>query len=566
VQVLDAARVDEEADRGRIGPLWVHAIGLLIVLLALVPLVGTDAVFSADEGAAAIQARRVAEEGAWVGRHPLPEVDTDVLGYPVHLAEETSEGWHELTRHPLYIRVLAGAWSAGGFAAMVGLSILATVGAATVTASLAGRLEPRLAVPTLWVMGLASPLVFDGYLVIAHSLGAFFAACAAWFLIGRWTPTHLAAGALSCAGVVMVRSEGVLLGIAVAAALVVMGARHRHRGRLAAGVVAGMASVGAYLLDGWWTSLLKEPTVGTAGPGIARFQGGLVRGRWEGFERTWLWIGRGGISAGDELILLAVVLAAVGAVAIRIGARPRIVVTLGAGSAVLVVLRLVTDPTAIVPGLLFAFPLLLVGSLLIDRRHLTLGSNRSRDLVLAASLYALAVVATQYSVGGTTEWGGRYFALGLPLICPVVVAAVLDGADRLDRTSARRWVATLVVVSLTISLIGLLGLRRAHDRTEELVATVAQGIGAAGPDPVVLTDVNPLARWSWELLDDARWTLVAADDMPAASAQLSDAGIERFVYVGHLADDEIEALSRRHRVTAELRPSFDESWHVVVFG
>ena len=96
-------------------------------------------------------------------------------------------------------------------------------------------------------------------------------------------------------------------------------------------------------------------------------------------------------------------------------------------------------------------------------------------------------------------------------------------------------------------------------------ALTAQGIDTAGPDTVVMTDVNPLARWSWELLDEARWTLVASDDLAEAGAALDAAGIETFVYVGHRAGDEIEALSRRHQVAAQLSPSFDDGWQVVVF-
>ncbi|MGI9602101.1 MAG: hypothetical protein ACR2QE_09465 [Acidimicrobiales bacterium] len=552
-------------EQARKWPLGVHAVALLLVLLALLLLVGTDAVFSADEGAGAIQAQRVAEEGIWVGSHPLPGLDHSVLGYPVHLAEQTGDGWHELTRHPAYIHVLAGAFTIGGYPAMVLLSILATVGAAAVTGSLAGRLDQRLAVPALWVMGLASPLLFDGYLVIAHSLGAFFAACAAWFLIGRWTPLHLVAGAASCAGVVLMRSEGVLLGAALALALIWAGSRTRDRERLIAGGVAAAATVTTYLVDGWWTTTLKDTTIASAGPGGARFQGGLVRGRWEGFERTWLWIGRAGLSANDELILLAVVLATAGALALRRNARGSVVVALGLTSAALIALRLIADPTAVVPGLLFAFPLLLVGLVLTDGRHLALGSGRGRDLVVAAGLYALAVIATQHSVGGTTEWGGRYFALGLPLICPVIVAAVLDGAQRLERVDRRRWLASLVVLSLGLSMMGVLGLRRAHDRTAQLVSTVAAGIDQAGPDAVVVTDVNPLARWSWELLDDARWTLVVTEDLPAADAALAAGGIDRFVYVGFLADEQQAVLARNHEVVAELTPSFDERWRVVVF-
>ena len=41
-------------------PLWAHALALLVGLLVLLPIVGTQASYSADEGAAIIQARSLA--------------------------------------------------------------------------------------------------------------------------------------------------------------------------------------------------------------------------------------------------------------------------------------------------------------------------------------------------------------------------------------------------------------------------------------------------------------------------------------------------------------------------
>lgn len=562
MQVIDAPASPRVDARAR--PLAVHAGALLLVLVALVPIVGTHAVFSADEGAALLQTQRVLDEGTWVGQHPLPELDPAIAQYPVHLAEETADGWHELTRHPGYIWLLVAATAVAGTTGAVALSILATVLAAFATGVLAERIRPGTGRATLWTVGLASPLLFDSYLVIAHSLGAAFAALAALALVGRPRRWPMAAGAIGCAGTVLMRSEGLFLGLALGAALLITGVSRRDEIRRRAGLVATSTTVGAFLIDGWWTDALKAPTTGSAGTGIGRFQGGLVEGRWEGFERTWLWVGRTGLPAGSELILIGVVLAVFAAVAVRRQMSAPVITVLSALSAACIGIRLLVEGSAVVPGLLFAFPLLTVGGVLIRRRHLDEGDGATGDLVLAAVLYSAAVIATQYSVGGTTEWGGRYFALGLPLIVPVLVMAVQDGLRTLDPDLGRRWLASLLVVSLGLSAMGVLGLRRTHDRTSELVDTIAAGIAVAGPEPVVVTDVNPLARWAWPLVDDARWVLFETADVEAMADELARAGIDSFVYVGFLADDQIATLTVDAGDTTELVPAFDDQWRVVV--
>jgi len=46
-----------------------------MVLLALVPLIGTGSSFSADEGAAIVQAKSLDRGDGWIVEHPFPAVD-----------------------------------------------------------------------------------------------------------------------------------------------------------------------------------------------------------------------------------------------------------------------------------------------------------------------------------------------------------------------------------------------------------------------------------------------------------------------------------------------------------
>ncbi len=156
-----------------------HVAALAVVLLALVPVVGTSAPFSTDEGAAIVQARSLARGDGWVVDHPLPDVDPDGRHYPLELSERGARGFVPFGKHPLYAVLLAAADRVGGVTAMVLLSVASTVVAAAAAGALTRRIDESLAALAVWVVGLASPLLVDGYLVMAHSLGAAVAAGAA---------------------------------------------------------------------------------------------------------------------------------------------------------------------------------------------------------------------------------------------------------------------------------------------------------------------------------------------------------------------------------------------------
>ena len=200
-------------------PLWAHLIALGLVLIALMPVVGTHASFSADEGAAITQARNLARGDGWIVDHPLPQVDPEGANYPLELSSRGPNGEAPFAKHPLYALVLAGAERVGGINAMVALSMLGTLAAAALGAALASRMGPGLARPTLWALGLASPLLFDGYLVVAHTIGAALAAAAvlvAVIAIERRRAALALAVAPLVALAVLFRTEAVLFGVALA--------------------------------------------------------------------------------------------------------------------------------------------------------------------------------------------------------------------------------------------------------------------------------------------------------------------------------------------------------------
>src|SRR5205085_8935669 len=143
-------------------------------------------------------------------------------------------------------------------------------------------------------------------------------------------------------------------------------------------------------------------------------------------------------------------------------------------AAVASILALLTGTTAIVPGLLVACPLVLVGLVSFRRAGTDDGPPSSRRAAsLAASTFAgfaLAVIATQYATGGSGEWGGRYFAIGLPLLVPVCLLNLRRVGRKVSDGSRRVAAAALVVCTACLSVIGINGLRYNHDFRARLMA------------------------------------------------------------------------------------------------
>ncbi|HEX2047058.1 MAG TPA: hypothetical protein VHF27_04790 [Acidimicrobiales bacterium] len=529
-------------------PLLAHVAALAVVLLALVPVVGTSASFSTDEGAAIVQAKSLSRGGGWVVEHPLPEVDQpDGRHYPLELAEWGERGFVPYGKHPLYPLLLAAADRVGGVTAMVLLSVAGTVAAAALAGALARRLDASLAGPAVWAVGVASPLLFDGFLVMGHTLAAALAAgavLAAVVALERRDPRPALAVGPLVAGAVLLRSEAVFLalGLAVVAAAVSAG-RRRVAGLIALGSLA--AGAGAHLFETWWLRRLTDR--GTAAVRSAPAAAGteaesFLSGRWRGFVRTVLSPTYG----GDPLVavLLLVMVVAVVAMVLR---RQRDMAALAAATAVL---ALVMGPETVVPGLLVAFPVATAGLVLVRRSALRTTAAQVSLGVFA--VIAACVVATQYAVGGATEWGGRFFAVGLPVVVPVLLLA-------LKQASLDRWVVvSLVVCSLAMATLGVSSLRHQHRRLGQLVNTAA-----SVEAPVVVATYGSVPRWAWRTFDDKRWLITQPSDLPGLLGRLRDAGVAR---IGLVTPNQARdrALLGTAEVVSSAEPELARGWHILV--
>lgn len=558
-------------ERLRSAPLWTHGVALAVVLLALVPVIGTRASWSADEGAAIIQARHLARGDGWVVDHPYPQVDPGGKAYPLELSMRGDAGTAPFVKHPLYAVLLAGADRVGGVTAMGMLSLLGTLAAAVLAAALAGHLRPGLARPTFWAVGLATPLLFDGYLAIAHTLGAACSVAAVLLAVRavdgrrlRWAPA--AGAALAVAGAVLLRNEAVFVGLGLGIALAAMAVVRRSA---ALGVMAvGMAGAAgaAHVGEGLWISRILGGHVvalgGALDPGT-----GFVAARTQSFVLTWLRPGYGEFPAAELALVLMLGAVVAGAVAAR--RHPgdgRTITVLGVFAAVAALLSLIVAPTNLVPGLLVACPVIAAG--LVALRRSSLDTVGARVALGTFAAFAGAVAATQYARGGSGEWGGRYFAIGLPILVPVALVALADAGRALDGASRRRVVVALAACSVVMSVMAMASITDTHRFTDRLMASADRaGRSISGVEkPVMITTNGAIPRLAWATFDRQRWLLAPPDDLAPLAGRLRAAGTDQVVLVTDHLDRDLGRMGPGVTVrSADIRPNH-RTWQVVVLN
>jgi hypothetical protein len=518
---------------------WLHAIAVAGVLVLGALATRPGSAYLSDEGAAILQSRQLSARGTWVYENPLPDLDRGNKAMPFPQGDEGAEGRAPYARHPLYPRLLQGAHAVAGTAGYVGLSILGTVLAALCAAALARRVRPGLAVPALWAV-VVSPLFFDSMVVLAHTLAA--AAVAAGLLAFvrslegervHWLDGFLLVACTTLAAAL--RTEGVFFGMAVAVGALVAARRGvsiRRAGPLALLAVGAAAAVRVgegRFLDG---------VLGARHSGVGIDRSRYGSGRVDGFVETWLLPGERPLVRVALLLLVGMAAIGVAALLVRMGRRDAIVAGLVAAGAGLYVARLLVGDPHPVPGLLAAFPLGLVAVLLVTRADLA--STPAAAAGVVAGVIAVMVLLTQYPEGGSVEWGGRYFAVALPVaVVPRVIA--------LARTwtgwggGARRAAAGgLVVVTMaTVALAGAT-LRDSHDSSRRLADAVEVAARRAGPArvglardtrPIVVTTESLLPQLLWPVFAHVRWLVAGPEDVPALLQRASRAGVRRLVLV-----------------------------------
>ena len=516
----------------RLGLVW-HVLALAVVLtvglLAVVP----DSMSHADEGAALAQAEILGRDGGWALEHPLPAVDPDGEAFPIELTTRrgATDEYVPFAKHPLYPVLLAPLLAVHPAGAIL-LSVAGGLAAAVAAALLARRLDPTFDRAALWVCGLATPLLYDSYVVIAHTLAAAAVGFSVlWFLDPDRRASRTVLGAAALAVAVLLRNEAVLLGIAFAGVCGVVGVVRRRRTWITTSAAAFAGTVAAYLLDARFASWVLHAD-GVEPFAIER-EGSFLADRWSAFSFTVL-------APSDEsaigLLLSTLGVALTVAAAVVARRRPADVqgfVVFLTGAAIAMAARLVIEPSAHVPGLFFATPIVIAGLVMLDRQRL-------RDVnvyvpLATFALFFLAVVATQYSNGGGGGWGGRYFAIGIPLVVPAAIAGFRDGGERIDAAGRRAGVGLAVLLIALLGAQALMSLAIDRRVIVEYRATVAAATdemdAGDGGEAVVVTTKPGLGRFAYEMVLEQRWIEIGDGDVSEFAPRLLEAGIDRFVIV-----------------------------------
>ena len=544
-----------------------HQLLLGVLLYALMAIAGTSSVWSADEGALLYQVSALADGEGWSFSHPFPEADPEGTRYPLHLSSWAVEGqdgisstegscpaegvgcrYVSLAKHTTFLWVTAGLYALGGYKALILLSMVGTLATAVAASKLASRLEPIAEVPTLWLVGLGSPLFINSYIAWAHAPTAALVIWAVlWFTSddgGSRRVMHLTWGSCALGAACLLRTEAPLAGLAAGFGWIGLGIVFKRNGSARLPLLgSGITALAATALGLFVDRMTATPTDGPVEPPSFDEAFGLIGGRLEGFANTWLRPGYVMVPMDVLLLVSAAILIATAVFARRGGEARRLVKPTVLIAVICVAFRFVLMPVALVPGLLIACPVLLVGLVLLDRP--TIRNENTLAVLVPFVLFCGAVLATQYRGGGGGEWGGRYFAIGLPLGLAIAAVAIVRAGRSYPVAEQRQIGVMLVTGVVLLNLLGLFGLREIRNRTTGLAADINQSVTDAGDGderPVVVTTMNGLGRWMWEDIDDLRMLRVRSEELPELGQQLATLDIERLTLVSLRPESDQELL------------------------
>ncbi len=517
--------------------IWKHAAALFVVLLCGLLLTRPFVAYSSDEGAALLQARQLASGMGWLYQSPISSIDPEDQARPFVRGDKGTKGVAPYAKHPLYPVVLAVADRVGGQVGIGILGVAATTFAAAFGALLVRRCHPNPGRTVLWLVGLGTPLFFDTYMVLAHGLAAAFGALALVLVLEQVYSERSSVvldGALVVvlAIAVMLRTEAIFLGPAIVGSLVIYGLSKRLRWKVVASISLAVVigSLGAIGLERLWSRSI----IGKAMPGVPSDRASSwIEGRMDATLLTWFKPSMGRLDSNDFLLLIAVVALAVAGYSLRKGSKNahRVVVLLGIAT-LSYVLHLIVVPIDRIPGLVVAFP---AGWFLAW----TLGRDGWRYVEAAVllpvfAIASIAVLLTQYDIGGGVEWGGRYFAFLLPIIAAGLVIPAAPKIVDLGSEMSRVVMGALVVISLATTSMSLLLLRDAHLATEGILDRIAVASEVAGSEnesglPVVVSDNRLLPQIAYRDFDDYVWVVPARQHLSDYVARLPALGIDQVV-------------------------------------
>jgi hypothetical protein len=530
--------------------LAVHTAMLSLVLLAILALVNTGQVGFPDEGIYSAQVDNLSR-GSWSAVRPAQDIDNNGLWVAASGSVIVGDSYIPYARQPFYPLVLLPAFELGGVLGMLVLSTFGTVAAALAAALLARRIEPSLGIAALWLTGIGSPLLFDAYLIIGHSLAAALTGmlavtvCAA---VDDRRPVWMWAAIPLAALLTMIRSEGVLVVLALGAVVTASACAFKPRPRIdlrrgLIGAALGATALVTYLVNQRVaTAILGSGSGGSIVPDRSPDAVSLM---WISLLRPWSSDGR---LASTEAMLMAMgTLLSV----ISYRALPRFrVLSLGllVMASVSSVVLAARQPN-LITGLFPVFPAAVIGLGLLERADLD--RPVVGRMLAASSLVAVAILATAYGIGGASEWGGRFFHVLIPLLAGPAVLGLSHARDALPRVEFRVALAALTTMVVTI---GSIAVRANHEirviarsATSQAAALVRSTDTTSPPAIAVSTFAGSgSSRLFWQLLGDG-YEVVAPGDFAGLRMLIETAaasGRDQLVVVTDLDPANFAGLSR----------------------
>ncbi len=522
-------------------PYAAHVAAAAVLMLLLVTALGSSSIINVDEGAYLSQARVLDQQGQWGEPNPNPTIDVENRWYPVDASESGGDRWYPYTKHVLYpvlVRLLHGA---GGLMLVLQAHALAVVAAGATVGLVTRRVARRAGQPehldrvALWTLVVGTPAFFDGYWVIAHGPALAASAVATYGVVRAVEDRRLVSGlALAAAGTAiaaLLRSEGTLFGLSLAGALGLWWLADRGRWeQLAASVAVGGGAVASYLGEGIVERRIRP---GGGAPFVIVDEMGWLEGRFRGFNNSILRPDLVSQPVNSALVLTGALGTVVAWGMLR--RDPRLARKAAVVAAAALAVRALRSDEMI-PGLAMAAPVLVAGLCTIDRT--TWSRGLSRTLLLAGAAFASAVIATQYWNGGSGEWGGRYFRLGLALVVPVLVVTLRARLDAVSRPTARVVLGALVASALALSTAVVVYVHHSRDLLSTTIEAIhAEAADAGGGRPLVVSLRREFGRFSWEYADRTEMLYVKdLPDLPDVAEALAADGVDGFLLLADQSD------------------------------
>lgn len=535
---------------GFLRSLWFHAALLAILLAAVAPLASNGHLVMPDEGVYLAQARQLSE-GSWAEDRQSLDIDPDGDLVPYTDGGTVGEQVVRYHKHPLFPVLLTPAFKLAGMEGALAVSMIGTWCAALVAAFIARGIRPRYGVWALWFVGLASPLFFDAYIVVAHAPAAALAGLS--FLgvsraLRSGTARHLAYGLPAMAGLVLLRSEGLLFAVALAGSVGVMALGWpplesvRWR-RIGVAVSIGMVAVVSFLTEKWWaTQIVGTRVSNSPAAQLSREAINPLSGAWASLLRPFY----GGWEFATLMMPLLVLGVWLAGISLRVLPRRPLLPLVALTGATVAAVGLWVDPPWLVTGLLAVCPFIVPGLVWLGRKEL-------RNTTIALGLVTMAItsvgiIVVNYRVGGSTEWGGRFFHILLPILIPVVLVGLDNARRALSPGQARFAVGCFVVISLCTA-------GAAVDAQRDLRASIADMVGGtvaaveaareAGYDDVLVVPVmrsgDGSDRYFWDQDIEVLTTIPIANFDKLL--QLADqVGRERLIMVSNIDPLQIQLL------------------------